>query len=290
MVGEWLRHGVRVVLSLLMIAFGMVKVIPTQFISFTLPGEMLVSVGESTSSGLLWKFMAASTPYTVITGLVEVTGGVLLVFRRTTLLGALISLVALIQVSILNLAYGVPVVVTPLVMLGMALVVSLPWWQRLLDVLVRHRDSAAPRTPPLLGDPRWRRAGLAAHVTAAAFVAMFMGVNGFQQYRDYTQRLSPLDGVWAVDQYRGAGPEWVRVAIEARPASQRLVVARAAGGPLERDAVVSDTEAVLHVGDSTLTWTRPDARTLRLTGVLDGADTEVTLYRVPLRNESNEFR
>ncbi|UFS93655.1 hypothetical protein [Nocardia huaxiensis] len=286
----WLHLAVRVVLSLLMIAFGMVKVIPTQFISFTLPGEMLVTLGESSSSGMLWKFMATSTPYTVITGLVEVAGGVLLIFRRTTLLGALVCVVALIQVSILNIAYGVPVVVTPLVMLGMAVLVSAPWWQRLIDVLIRNRDSAKLPEQPLVADVRLRRAGVAAHVVAALIVLTAMGANGFRQYHNYGNRLSPLDGVWAVDEFRGAGPAWVRVAIEVRPVAQRLVVVRAAGDNLDRELLVDDATSALRLGDSVLAWTQADSTTLRLTGTVDGAYTEVALRRLPLRSDSREFR
>ncbi|MFC9995261.1 DoxX family protein [Nocardia sp. NPDC127526] len=286
----WAYTAIRVVLSLLMIAFGMVKVIPTQFIAFTLPSEMLVPLGESSPSGMLWKFMATSTPYTVISGVVEVLGGLLLIARRTVLLGALVSMVALIQVSILNICYDVPVVLTPLLMLGMALVVSMPWWSRLIDVMIRNRDSPAlPRTP-LVADPRLRRAGVAAHAAAALLVLIALGANGINQYRDYTDRLSELDGVWAVDGFRGDGPRWVRLAIDDRPASQRVVLLRDNGELLELDLVVEEPESQIRVGDSTLSYTQPTPDTLRLAGPFDGAAAEVDLYRLPLRSETRTFR
>lgn len=289
LIADGLHTVIRVVLSLAMIAFGMVKVIPAQFITFTLPGEMLVPLGESSPSGMLWKFMATSTPYTVITGVVEVLGGVLLIVRRTVLLGALVCLVALIQVSILNIAYGVPVVLVPLVLLAMALAVSMPWWSRLIDVLFRNRDSAA--LPETAGaGRRIRLAGTAVHVAAAVLVAAFLGANGIRTYHDYTERLSELDGVWAVDEFRGDGPRWVRVGIEDRPASRRLVLARDTGDLVTLDLTVQAAESVLRVGEWTVRYAQPSDTALLLTGEFDGAAIDVTLRRIPLRTELRDFR
>ncbi|MBF6136886.1 hypothetical protein IU501_28310 [Nocardia otitidiscaviarum] len=282
----WAHTAVRVLLSLAMIAFGMVKVVPTQFITFTLPGTMLVPLGDSSPSGMLWKFMATSTPYTVITGAVEVLGGLLLIFRRTTLLGALVSAVALVQVSILNLSYGVPVILTPLLMLAMALVVALPWWSRLLDVLIRNRDSSALPEPPAAGR---RRAGTLAHLAAAAVVIAAMVANGIRNYHDYTERISPLDGVWAVDTYEGAGPRWVRLAIDARPAAQRLAVTRDTGELLTTELSIDAAISRLRLDDSTLDYRQHDS-TLRLTGEFDGTPVDITLHRIPLRGETRDFR
>ncbi|MBF6180134.1 Uncharacterised protein [Nocardia otitidiscaviarum] len=284
----WAYTAVRVLLSLAMIAFGMVKVVPTQFITFTLPGAMLVPLGDSSPSGMLWKFMATSTPYTVITGAVEVLGGLLLIFRRTTLLGALVSAVALVQVSILNLSYGVPVILTPLLMLAMALVVALPWWSRLLDVLIRNRDSVALPEPPAAGRRR-RRAGTLAHLAAAAVVIAAMGANGIRSYNDYTERISPLDGVWAVDTYEGAGPRWVRLAIDARPAAQHLAVTRDTGELLTTELSIDAATSRLRLDDSTLDYRQHDS-TLRLTGEFDGTPVDITLHRIPLRGEARDFR
>jgi hypothetical protein len=40
--------------------------------------------------GILWTFMAASTGYTIFAGLAEAVAGLLLLFRRTSTLGALL--------------------------------------------------------------------------------------------------------------------------------------------------------------------------------------------------------
>ncbi|MBF6338855.1 hypothetical protein IU450_23595 [Nocardia abscessus] len=285
----WLHTLVRVVLSLAMIGFGMVKVVPTQFITFTLPGEMLISLGESSPSGMLWKFMATSTPYTIVTGVVELAGGLLLIFRRTTLVGALVCMVAMLQVSILNIAYGVPVLVAPILLLAMSLVVAAPWWRRLIDVLFLNRDSAAVPKPTADGR-RIRLAGRTVHATAAVVLIAVMAVSGIRSYRDYTERLSPLDGVWAVDEFRGDSPRWVRLAIDDRPASRRLVLARDTGKPSTLALDVESGGSRLRAGDWTLRYDLANDNSLHLGGEVDGTAVEVRLHRLPLRSESRYFR
>ncbi len=53
--------------------------------------------------------MGYSTPYNVFTGLVETVPAMLLFFRRTATLGALLLVAVLANVVMLNLCYDVPV-------------------------------------------------------------------------------------------------------------------------------------------------------------------------------------
>src|SRR5262245_33544097 len=88
---RWLRVFVRYALAFTMLGYGMAKVFPGQFGPGTLPlDRMLEPYGHSSPMGLLWTFMGYSRPYTIFCGSVEAIGGVLLFWRRTTMLGALI--------------------------------------------------------------------------------------------------------------------------------------------------------------------------------------------------------
>lgn len=55
--------------------------------------------------GLLWNFIGASAAYTIFTGVAEVLGGLLLVARRTALLGALVCIGVMSNVVLLNFSY-----------------------------------------------------------------------------------------------------------------------------------------------------------------------------------------
>ena len=100
----WLRYF----LAMVMLYYGFSKVFRNQFPSLTLD-QLNKSYGESSPMNLLWTFMGASGPYTIFTGLGEVAGGILLLFRRTRLLGAMVIVIVMSQVVMLNLSYDVPV-------------------------------------------------------------------------------------------------------------------------------------------------------------------------------------
>ena len=138
----WLRVAVRYTLGATMLVYGMAKVLPSQF---STPGveRLITAYGDSSPMGLLWTFMGQSTTYCVITGLVEVVGGALLFWRRTTLLGAAILTVALTQVVLLNFTFDVPVKLYSSHLLTFALLLMWPARHRLAAVFWSHDAIAA---------------------------------------------------------------------------------------------------------------------------------------------------
>ena len=93
---DWLRVYVRFALSLTMLLYGAIKVIPSQFPAPSLD-RLVQPFGDASPMGILWTFMGASAAYTIFSGAREMLGGLLLVARRTTLLGALVSAGVLTQ-------------------------------------------------------------------------------------------------------------------------------------------------------------------------------------------------
>src|SRR5579863_6336567 len=105
---EVLRIVVRYALGFTLLGYGVAKVIPTQFSTPSL-NRLAEHVGEMSPMGMLWTFMGSSAPYTIFSGVLETTGGLLLLFRRTTALGALIASAVLANIVALNFCYDVPV-------------------------------------------------------------------------------------------------------------------------------------------------------------------------------------
>ena len=64
--------------------------------------------GECSPMGLLWRFMGYSHSYEFFTGVLELTVAILLVFRRTLILGILASIGVMSNVLMLNLSFDVP--------------------------------------------------------------------------------------------------------------------------------------------------------------------------------------
>ncbi len=155
-----LRVYIRYLLAFIMMSYGVSKVFKTQFPSPT-PDRLQETYGESSPMGLLWTMMGYSGGYNLFTGMVEVIGGGLLFWRRTTLLGALITAGALANVVMLNFCYDVPVKLYSTHLLLMVVYILAPDLGRLAGFLVLDRTVAA--RPPRTRLPRrleWARLGV----------------------------------------------------------------------------------------------------------------------------------
>lgn len=199
---EWLRIYVRYALGTILLGYGTSKVIKTQF-PFPSQDRLLEPFGQASPMGLLWTFMGVSTPYTVFAGAMEVLGGVLLFFRRTTTLGALVTIAVMTNVFMLNMCYDVPVKQFSLHLLLMAVFLLVPDLGRLANVLVLHR----PTEPASLAPPwpaRWARiGGLALCVLYLGYV-LFTEIQGSlemqSQFGPGTMAKPPIYGAFEVEE------------------------------------------------------------------------------------------
>lgn len=173
---DLLRSYLRYVLAMTMLSYGLAK---AGFVTnqFPTPAEARLerTYGASSPMGLLWTFMGASRAYTIFAGLSEVLGGVLLLWRRTTVLGSLVAVAVMTNVVMLNFSYDVPVKQYSVHLVLMALFLLLPESRRLLDLLVLNRRvEPADQRPPFSGARAvWlHRAGKTALILFVAVVPL----------------------------------------------------------------------------------------------------------------------
>jgi hypothetical protein len=192
----WLRTALRFWLCLTMLGYGFSKVFKTQFPAPT-PGRLVERYGDSSPMALLWTFMGYSTPYTVFAGLAEVVGGLLLFFRRTTLLGALVVGAVMTNVVMLNFCYDVCVKIFSAQILVVAIVIAAPELRKLVDLLVRNRATA----PSDLGPSFSRRVTIAgwAAKTLLVVYSMYLLVKGELATREMLSNPKRPAGLWIVD-------------------------------------------------------------------------------------------
>ena len=107
---DLLRSYLRYVLAFWMLSYGLAKVglYGNQFSPIS-EFQFNKYWGDSSPMNVVWSFMGASQAYTVFAGMGEVIGGLLLVWRRTATLGALVVLGVMTNVMMLNYCYDVPV-------------------------------------------------------------------------------------------------------------------------------------------------------------------------------------
>jgi len=155
------RLYVRYTLGMALFGYGMLKLIKGQFM-YLHETKLEEPYGDLSPMGLLWAFMGYSTPYNVFAGAAEAGAAVLLFFRRTTPLGALLAVAVMTNVVMINFSYDVIVKLYSLNLLLMAVFLLAPDLRRLADLLVLQRPTAPRRAAPPPQGPRWRRLGLLA--------------------------------------------------------------------------------------------------------------------------------
>jgi hypothetical protein len=219
---EILDIVVRMTLGLTMCRYGIMKLYPVQFGHEIQYRDLLRPLGDFTPIALFWRVMAHSRLYVVFCGTIEVVAGLLLFWRRTAVLGALLSLAALTQVVVIDLSYDVTVKAYAMSLLLMAAYLLVPQAARLTRFFVLN----APVTPaihtPLFSTARAHR-----FTTALKAVAIVLGLSS--QVRQKAEgaeygAISPLRGVYEVSRLeRSAGfasavfpaeERWTRIAIE----------------------------------------------------------------------------
>ena len=155
---DLLRSYLRYVLAFTMLGYGIAKA-GNVMNQFPAPGEyhLTRTYGDSSPMGLLWTFMGASRPYTIFSGLVECLCAVLLVWRRTTVVGSMVTFSLMLNVVLLNFCYDVPVKLFSVHLLVMAIYVALPDLRRLFGVLFLNRatEPVDERPPYAPGNLIW---------------------------------------------------------------------------------------------------------------------------------------
>jgi hypothetical protein len=150
--------------------------------------------------GLLWNFIGFSQGYNFFAGAGELLGGILLATRRTTLLGALITLGVASHVAVLNLCYDVPVKLLSLHLVILTIILILPDAKRLIDFFILNRPATPVEYRPLV---RWRWLNVAGGILGTLWLATFLGWSLWEAYSSRTRRelgnRSPLYGVWEVE-------------------------------------------------------------------------------------------
>jgi hypothetical protein len=140
----WLTVVVRYYVAFTMLNYGFYKVYKLQF-PYPSLNRLLEPYGNSSPMGLAWTYMGYSQGYNYFTGFGEVISGLLLLFRRTKLLGAILALVVAGNIMAINYCFDVPVKLLSTTLTIMSLFLLLQERRRLVDFFI-HNKQAAPAT------------------------------------------------------------------------------------------------------------------------------------------------
>lgn len=101
----WLRGIIRYFITFEVSVYGFAKILKTQFV---LPVS-LTDTPVSSLNGfyLTWNYFGYSHTFAVILGLFQIGGGILLLFRRTSLLGVFVLLPVMVNIVLINIFYHI---------------------------------------------------------------------------------------------------------------------------------------------------------------------------------------
>ena len=205
---KWFRVFVRFALATTLLTYGFDKAFPLQmpFPSLT---RLMEPYGNFSPMGVLWYSIGASKAYEIFVGCMEILGGVLLFFPRTTTLGAIVCLADTVEVFTLNMTYDVPVKLFAFQLILLSMILLAPNIERLIGFFSLKKTTEVKQEPELFRSRRANWISLAVQVAfgLAVIVANVYGsVQGFHQYGPAAPR-SPLYGIWNVTSFNVDGQE-----------------------------------------------------------------------------------
>lgn len=209
----WAMIFARYYVGLLLISYGINKL--GQFPS---PGIGMLehTYGESSPMGLAWRFLGYSDTYKIFMGLSEMIAGTLLLFRRTAVLGALVSIAVTINIVLVNFSFDVPVKILSSHLMFFSILILLPSIKVLLDFFLFQKHAILTNPVRIWKTKRQRRLWMAAKIYYAFFIPFTMLSSNLWMWSK-ERNTNEWDGVYTFTQNNlpdSVGIYWSRVVID----------------------------------------------------------------------------
>jgi hypothetical protein len=135
----WLRVAVRYRIAIGIIAFGFLKLYPMQMPDPSI-SNLDTRLGDYNSYKIYWQIVGVSIWYEIVLGAVEIAAGVLLLFRSTAALGAVLVAGVLYNIAHANLAYDGGVHVYSAFFVLLSLFILVPYLPDLWKLLILQQN------------------------------------------------------------------------------------------------------------------------------------------------------
>ena len=199
----WLRVVVRYYVAVTMFSYGFVKVFKLQFPFFS-PDRLLEPYGNSSPMGLAWNFLGFSRGYNYVMGLAELLSGSLLLFRRTTTLGALVTLAVAGNIMAINYCFDVPVKLLSTALVVMALFLLARDTHRLINFLFLNKPAQAANISAPVFRKKWQNILLTVLKYVLIFYVVVINIqqalSAMNQYGDAAPK-PPLHGIYNIETF-----------------------------------------------------------------------------------------
>lgn len=171
---------VRYHVAFLMMSYGITKILLIQFGTMGID-TMESTIGDQSPMGFMWSFMSFSKTVNFFTGWVEFIGAVMLFFRKTTFLGAMLLLGTLTSVVIMDIGYDVSVTLYAIQIFLLVVVLLSSQFKRLLSFIVLNKTVTADTYNYIFKNTRYRKVTLVLKVIVITVYSYFLT----DQYMEY---------------------------------------------------------------------------------------------------------
>lgn len=139
------KEIVIVYLAVVLMKYGFDKVFKAQFY-LPEPNILYSRFGNLDKDILFWSLMGTSLFYSISTGIVELLASLMIIFRKTRVLGLLISVGILVNILLINLGFDISVKFFSLILLSMAVFALKDEWFPLYRFLILKQKAQLEET------------------------------------------------------------------------------------------------------------------------------------------------
>ncbi|GAA4307866.1 hypothetical protein GCM10023149_01550 [Mucilaginibacter gynuensis] len=206
---NWFFILVRYQVALRMSWFAIAKVFPVQM-PFPTISQLNTNLGDFTPGKLYWLTTGVSPFFEVFAGIFELVATILILFRRTATLGALMMIAILLPIWFVNIGYDAGVELASLHLLLLSLLLLARDAGKFYDILIKHQQAAISYIAAPVFKQGWQR--IARLALKVAFIFLFLLYRGYQYGQLYANGKTfklPLDngiqsfaGFYNVEEFR----------------------------------------------------------------------------------------
>ena len=195
----WLTVFIRYYIAFMLINYGAIKLIHAQMPPPSL-NRLMEPLHEFSPMGLAWTYLGFSKSYNIFMGIVEILSGLLL-FRRTMIIGALITIATSINIMTVNYFFDVPVKMVSTALFLLSLFLLLPYMKAIFTFLM-GRKATRINIPPR---PTYKRKNIGRMLLWVKIIVLviFTGIQIFRLIQTQNMiakyfKKSPLYGIYKV--------------------------------------------------------------------------------------------
>ena len=177
----WLCLFARYYICLYALSYGILKIFSMQMY-FPSLHQLATPLGDLLPMRLSWLFIGYSAPYQVFSGIMEVTAGLLLLYRRTSTLGILFATAVFMNVAALNLSYDIPVKIFSMELVFVCLFLLANESNRIICFFILNKPAAVGELYHFRYTKKWMRVNRIVFKTAFIILALVLPFINYYEY------------------------------------------------------------------------------------------------------------